>query len=249
MFYHAIFGLKLLDQRFYLGQRYQLGGQVYRVYRRDFKTLVYLARICKAYVAERSHTWLLAFRKELRFIKQSQPAAVLSFAAYAMLRSLDSTSSDYARIALWLRSFCHSKAGVGELLRAALCQPSERQLMVAATFQKIGAWAQQRELLAVLNLSPAELERATVSRRRAFADRLEQFAKNVTSAQAHLEPGRAREFSQEKSPLFIASSNSMVGKPAKPLWLIRLVLDRVGLLVSAKQSADRMPRESTNEPS
>ena len=65
-------------------------------------------------------------------------------------------------------------------------------------------------------------------------NRLESFLANVAIVEAPQEVKQQTLFVDEQ----VVYTR---GKPAKPLWLIRLVLDRIRLLVSSERSTDRLP--------
>ncbi|MEM7476920.1 MAG: hypothetical protein AAF483_18195, partial [Planctomycetota bacterium] len=208
------------EQSFACGEVYELGGTKYRIYARDYKVLSGYERICADMPSEPSSTWLLPHRKVIRFIQMRQPAAVLS------LLAISRRDPEYCKLALWLRGFCCSKVGSRELLELAVQNDAEIQLAVAATLYRIGAWAQLRMLLEETGLGEEEIGQKLSRQRREFAESLREFLKNV----------RSLEISEKHRPVFVSDSTPKTGKSAKPKWLIRLVLDRVRLLVSAKQS-------------
>ncbi|MEM7558187.1 MAG: hypothetical protein AAF394_03615 [Planctomycetota bacterium] len=205
--------------------KYRLGGRRYRLFRRDKLALSLVAEMQKTRDSN-SPSWALSFRANIRWVRNTQPAAVLTLAA---LRSEDEART---LIALWLRSFCNSKVGCRELLQLGLTNPGAIQSQVAQTLLRIGAWSQLRTLLEDGKLPEAEQVRLRkISEQRPFQKRLNRFLTHVP----HKEHTRA------EMPFFRSDTFQPQRKSLKPRWLTRMVLDRLCWLVSVRKTTDRTP--------
>lgn len=232
MFYDRRIVLK--GRRFYLGSRFRIGHRTYRLFRKDFRCLKEMRKILDAAPndGEENFSWLLAHRTKIRKILRHEPAEALT------LVSISTSDRATVRFALWLRGFQRRNVGAKQLLELARLNDSEIKYRVATTLQKIGAWAQLRELMSEPEMEQFQhsFEIPGVSSV-PFEKRMTRFIKNVAKI----------DNVERICPLYVGEDNPSSGKPAKPKWLIRLVLDRVRMLVSSKHSLDRLPKTGSEE--
>ncbi len=120
------------------------------------------------------------------------------------------------------------------MLDLAKQSPLSTQLRIARAFRHMGAWSQLREMASWPSLSSSESRFIQPKVVQDYDCRLNQYLTNV-----HANPT-----SEAGTPQFFLAESDLFGRPAKPLWLIRLVLDRIRFLVSGEQSVDRSPNLS-----
>jgi hypothetical protein len=211
---------------YYCGLRFRLGTSRYRLRRRDIMALHALQRIRQGLSSAVSPGWLLGYRQEIRCILELCPRAALSLIA-ATTRDLHTR-----KLAMWLRGLCGGTLGAPHLLQTALRLPPDQQAVFARAFQNMGAWAQLRELQQIPELVRRYPRAVRNQVSRPFSRRLARYVAHIPR----------RQTPSSTMPLIWAdSAGSSGGRPAKPLWLIRLVLDRIRWLVSAQHSVDRLP--------
>ena len=208
-----------------LDGKYRLGEKRYRLFDRDTLALSLVDQMCQAHSSD-TPNWALPFRANIRWIRNIQPAAALTLAA------LRSDNESRTLIALWLRSFCHSKVGSGEMLQLGLTNSEAIQTQVAQTLLRIGAWSQFRTLLDEGEIPETERERLRMkSEQPPFQKRLAQFLTHVPH----------KEHTRPEMPFFRSETILPQRKSLKPRWLTRLVLDRLCWLVSSQKAIDRRP--------
>lgn len=205
--------------------KYRLGEKRYRLFDRDTLALSLVDQLCLAQNSTKP-SWMLPFRANIRWVRNTQPAAALTL---AVLRSDDEVRT---LIALWLRSFCHSKVGSRELLQLGLTNPGAIQSQVAKTLLRIGAWSQLRTLLDEGQLPGREQKRL-----RARFER-PPFQKRLTRFLTHLPH---KEHTRAEMPFFHSATIQPQRKSLKPRWLTRMVLDRLCWIVSGRKTTDRTP--------
>lgn len=212
----------------FVGLTFRLGKTKFRLLKTDMKVLAALRRIRQARPPHPKLTWLLRHRQDIRRIVECRRRATLTMAALAT-RDIHTI-----RLALWLRGKCGGVLGAPELLRRAQQSHLEIQKQTARAFQKMGAWAQLRKLAENQELAEAAPRFLRQPPAKSFESRLSHYLEKV----------QPRKISTRIRPVETSFGNRHgKGKPAKPLWVIRLVLDRIRLLVSAKHSVDRLPKE------
>ena len=227
----------VLDRRVYReGCRYRLGDASVRLLKRDIRVLKQLKAIRESCKSDSSGTWLLAHRRHIRNIEHRQPQAALTLAA---IHSQDEATR---RLAIWLRGRASGKFAARELLELGKTEAASPTIVaeVARALFRIGAWCQLAELLQACRYQDLSQQYECSVAERDFYVALKRFVRHMpaTARTASISPGP-----QESMKLFVASAGNLQGKPAKPKWLIRLVLDRVHWLVSRARSVDRLPRE------
>ena len=210
----------------YEGQVFRLGDRVVKLTKDRWKAYLLFVALCRAQRRARTVYWLLRYRLHLQFL--SQPV----FRSLWNVVILECRDSQSLQVALWLRGRCGGTLGARMLAKSALWVNPRSQAEYARAFRRMGCWAQWRQLKQthLIWLAPRFFAEPG---KQAFARRLENFSRDVAS----------RPMAGESRPLQLSEGTpSMNGKPAKPTWLIRLVLDRISFHVSKKQSSDRMPK-------
>ncbi|MFN3190979.1 MAG: hypothetical protein ACE361_10690 [Aureliella sp.] len=230
---------RLHRQRLYEGQVYRLGSRSYRLFRRDIRALRLVAQVAADHERGRRNTWLLKYRGRLKELRHLAVGPALSLAATS---TQDRATCD---VALFLRSLVTGTTGANEIVELGLKNDYFVRQRAARTLFRIGAWAQLRSLVDKSPELSAMLPESEAAQRRPFEERARQFFANLKSrspADASISP-QAIDARASCCPVTVMGGNFHNGKPAKPSWLIRLVLDRVRLRVSNKRSVDRLPKQ------
>lgn len=221
------------DVSYISGTRYRLGKTMFRISGKDAKVLEILGRIRAEVPATKDPYWLLRYRPAVRWIIQKNAGPILTLVA------ANAEDPELAKLALWLRSRSGGSAGTQEILRMALANDRGLQVHAIRCLQRMRAWAQLRVLASRTTLSARDLRYLRQSRPREFSVRLQQYVEKVPEVVCARKPC---ELFSMRDPA------DLQRRPPKPTWLIRLVLDRICLLVSGKSSLDRMPKELQDYP-
>ncbi len=209
------------------GLRFRLGKTTYILSRSDARALQRLAALRKALPTDTSTTWLLRHRNWIRSIVATRPRTALTLAALA------TDDRRLIELALWLRGRCQGTVGANDLCQLALRNDLQLQRHVARCLQSMGAWAQLRILASQTDLARYYPRVVWQPPPRAFDTRMASYLAKV----------RPRTISASRRALWMPNDTIVSRRrPGKPLWLIRLVLDRVRLLVSDQTSVDRLPK-------
>ncbi|MEM8733925.1 MAG: hypothetical protein AAGG44_06880 [Planctomycetota bacterium] len=228
---------KLPGQRFFEGQVYRFGRTSYRLFHRDMRVLRLVAEIASDSDQDRRAVWLLKYRRQLKALRHLAVGPALSLAATT------TTDRRICLTALFLRSLVTGTTGANELLELGLKNDLQVRRRVAQTLFRIGAWAQLRTLLDRSPELSSVLPEAHARNRRPFEERSSQFFARLRANHSDQASIVTAEHTETCCPVFVTGGNFSDGKPAKPRWLIRLVLDRVRLRVSNKRSVDRLPKQ------
>ncbi len=214
------------------GCRYRINGKSYYLFASDREAIRRLKNIYLHLPQEPNPFWLLQFRDEIRAIVNVAPRTLLT---YVILTCPDAT---FLKLAIWMRGLCGGTFGAPLLLHIAADKPNDIQLQVARALQRMGAWAQLHEMAHWPSLSETDSRFLPPKVRPQYASRLQRFLLNVNSVTV----------GKPSSEVFLAEQAGFLrGQPAKPLWLIRLVLDRIRFLVSSEYSEDRLPKYDSIE--
>ena len=164
--------------------------------------------------ASRPQADLLEARDEFRQIIATRPLAGLALA----LHQGDGVTK---RLAIWLLGKCDARLATSLIVDYRENPDPKVRRAVARALRRLGAWSDLKWF--ELNDPDTSIQRlATVlaQRPRAFSDRLRQFAgppSQVAESQDRFE---------SRMPL-VWDANHFDGKPPKPAWLIRRILERI----------------------
>jgi hypothetical protein len=160
---------------------------------------------------------LLPYRRRVREVMHAPPRAVL---AYSAERTDDPVRR---RLAVWLRGRCRGTLGTLAFGRlwAGADLPLRKELTRA--FNRMDAWDYLRRI-EENDPVPRIRQMARQTASRPFDSRLARFVACVARSES---PGR-------EAPLFLHEEFDLAaGRPAKPPWLIRRILEHIRLLVRA----------------
>jgi hypothetical protein len=196
-------------------RKFRLNGRRHQVGADGEEALALLRTLYDAAREGRSGNWLLPFRSWIRHLQTLRARAVLSFV-------VEQTDDKTMRVlAIWLRGRLGGLVGTSTL--AAFCQDSDVQTRkeVARALVRLQAWAELREMQK-FEMHPRIRNITSTTPTRDYRQRLAEFA----SRAEHLEAPAT------KRRLFIAKEVDLrLGRPAKPIELIRAILERIHRLV------------------
>jgi hypothetical protein len=196
-------------------RKFCLNGRRQRIGFDGDEALALLVALYDAARERRSGNWLLPFRSWIRHLQTLRVRAVLSYVA-------EQTDDKTVRIlAIWLRGRLGGLVGTSTL--ATFCQDAHLQTrkVVARALVRLQAWAELREMLKQES-DPRIRNIASSTPVRSYHQRLAAFASHAE----HLETPAA------KRRLFVAKDVDLrLGRPAKPIELIRAILERIHRLV------------------
>ena len=220
------------------GLVYRIGRVAYRLGQHDLQMLELLSSLVMACEANPGHYCLLPFRGQIRAMTARRCQAIWTMVA------LTSPDPRTRKLALWLRGRCGGSIGTSQLYQLALRGNFETQRDVARALQKMGAWAQVRELAKLPQLARRAPRFLKQPPTRNFNSRLDVYLEKIPKRPIPAQQGNESDLRPDFVPATCRQGNmKSVGKPAKPAWLIRLVLDRIRFLVSGECSVDRLPKE------
>ncbi len=160
--------------------------------------------------------WLLPLRPLIREIDSLRTRTFLSYVI--------STASDsgFLRIAIWLRGRCGGYVGSSIVAKLARDRDDGIRKQVAICLRRLSAWPALRQM-ASNDPSPRIRAIANQPAIPSHSRRQSRFLENV----------EALKTSSTEMPLRIASSVTFnEGRPARPDWLIRQILNRIHALVT-----------------
>lgn len=233
-------GTQLPTERivFRKGVVFKLGGVAYRLGSHDLEMLQLLRLLVRAQTANPDLGWLLPFRDQIRAATARRCQASMTMVA------LLTPDPRERRLALWLRGRCGGSIGAWQLYQLAVRGNLETQRDVARALQKMGAWAQVRALAQLTELARRWPRFVSQPPARDFQSRLDLYLAKVPELEIPGTVVGGADLSPVCAPQACpAGTMKWGGKPAKPAWLIRLVLDRIRFLVSGECSVDRLPKE------
>ncbi len=205
-----------------LGYRYQLNGRKYRLRSSDLTALKLLQHILHQIPYEARPGWLLPLRPHIRRMKQLDPRAALTLVIAL------TANEDVRRLAVWLRGRCGGSLGTTIIFQFARAPNWRTRKVVAQCLKRMSAWSQLR-WIASTEVDPRVRRIAAVQPPREYTDRLADYCDHVPTT----------EITPASTPMFIAPHDDAVtGRPAKPKWLIRLLLHRIQKLVSGHEIRD-----------
>lgn len=221
----------------YACMRYQVAGKRFRMTNSDCAALYELQEIISNLGAGQR---LLSQRRRIQRIVELTPRAALSYLVQ------HSHSTEVRLLALWLRGLCRGYVGSNVVRDLALVSSSVMvQKHVAKSLRRLGAWPQLKVIEERTNLKDTHPGLFNPIRRELHASKLDRFlANNIT--RPTVPAGVDREKPAESPSRVVGRFCD--GRPAKPLWMIRLVLDRIRFMVSAEQSIDRLPKYTIDSP-
>jgi hypothetical protein len=184
------------------------------------KALQLLSDLCYAHRRSRRSNWLLPFRRRIRQVS-------LLDARNELLAVIETTRDPQLRLlAIWLRGRMGGIDGTSAIAwfgNNLLDGRNDFQLRkeVARALGRMGAWRELREM-AKWDSHPRIRQMASLEPTRSYTDRLATFSSHAE----HLETPAA------KRRLFVAKEVDLrLGRPAKPIEVIRAILERIHRLV------------------
>jgi hypothetical protein len=195
--------------------RYRLHGRRYRVDSAGMQTLKLLSQICDSCAACSDQNRLVRLRGQIRQVQALRSRSLLSWVAQR-------TGDPRLRLlAIWLRGRCGGSVGTSILARFATHPDLQTRKEVARALKRMGAWVQLREMAD--NDPSARVRRlATTKPARDYRQRLSDYSKHIPRVPV----------TSARHPLFVSPELGIrQGRPAKSSWFIRLILERIHLLV------------------
>jgi hypothetical protein len=199
-----------------------LQGRKYRVGEQGMRALKLIALMVEASDrGTRSPSCLLSYRARARDVVQSPPRALLVYVAEK------ATNPAVQRAAIWLRGRCRGSLGTATLARLWMSADVGLRKEITRAFKRMEAW----DYLRVIETSDPNLRIRRLANQptpRAFPVRLARFLACIKRR----EVGRS-------APLFLSDvCDPTGGRPAKPDWLIRRILEHIRWLVRAPVERD-----------
>ena len=193
--------------------RFHIGGDKYRLNRASVSALKLLGHIVEQTPDPNDIAWLLPLRETIREIERINPSGALTLV-------VDRTDNERLRyLAIWLRGRCGGTLGASTVSRF-----SDRTLRKEVTrcLKRLSAWAELRDI-AESDPDPQIRQLATRSPSKPYATRLAGFSQHIPR----------RMIARSKSELVVSPKLDVrEGRPPKPRWLIRAVLERIHQLVN-----------------
>lgn len=198
--------------------RFRLRGQQYRVGPSGVRTLKLLAEIYGACSASTNPSWPFRLRNKIRQVQALNSRSVLSYV-------VESAGDPVLRLlAIWLRGRCRGSLGTSSLALFATHPDDKIRKEVARALRRMGAWVQLREM-ADNDTSERIRRMATAEPLRPYRDRLAEFSGHF----AHFEVPSV------SFPLFVSPEVDVrQGRPPKPGWVIRVILERIHRLITGR---------------
>lgn len=197
--------------------RFRLDRGVYRLGRRGVRTIELVCQILEEAPAVEDAGWLLAHRHRVRTVERLKSKAALTL---VIARTEDER---LRRLAVWLRGRCGGALETATVSRFATSPDRALRKEVVRCLKRLSAWAELRAI-AETDPDPQIRRLATQSGSRPYANRLAGYCEGIP-----------RRLFQRPSPdVFVAPEfEAGQGRPPKPQWLIRMILDRIRRLVAA----------------
>ena len=198
-----------------IGKRRFLAGKQGEALSRFIEYLV-----CHAGKAESVH-WLIPYRTQIRDCQRDEHRALLTYIA------THTQNTSKGRLAIWLRANCGGSFGAARILRLYDNANDATKATIARTLKKMHAWS---ELSQIEHCATNSRIRNIAKPRppKEFEERIQKFARNVDTSPIATRSGK----------LVIADDLDWGGgKPPKPVWRIREILQRIHLLVRGPNHA------------
>ncbi len=207
---------------------FSFDGSRYYFSERNLNALRIISKVASVY-SSKAPLGLRQCRAHIDWIKRERPRALL---AYVIATSCN---RDVRLIATWLRGMCGGYIGANAIRDIGIATADPLlEVTCAKTLRRMRAAVQLHELGEQTRLGQERPELFEVATSKVFANRIQQFLKNV-------EQGPQPTLTKRSAELQDNTAANETGRPAKPLWLIRLVLDRISHRVSSTQAGDRIP--------
>ncbi len=196
--------------------KFLVEGRKIRLGKRGVRVLNMLANIACKKTSSSGETWLLPCRAQIRELEQ------LQHRIYLIIAAKNSRNPVLQCLAIMIRGRCHGTFGVPSIVRLYDTSDPAIRRHVVRCLKRLGAWAELRHI-AEAEMDAKIQQLATQTPGRPFEDRRKNFLEHIP--RLFFEPGQP--------PLVIAPDvDFQHGKPAKPISLIRAVLERIHKLVS-----------------
>jgi hypothetical protein len=183
--------------------------------RAGIDTLQLLSDLRVAHRRPRKSNWMLPFRERIRQVS-------LLDARNELLAVIETTRDPQLwLLAIWLRGRMGGIDGTATVAQLAGVEDFQTRKEVVRALGRMGAWRELREM-AKYDSHPRIRQLASVEPARPYGERLAAFASHAE----HLETPAA------KRRLFVAPEVDVrLGRPAKPIEVIRAILERIHRLV------------------
>lgn len=199
-----------------VGYRFRLGGKRYRLGRGGVRALRLVVQTVEQTPSHDDIAWLMPYRGHFREIERLNPRAALTLV-------IDRTDNRrQRRLAIWLRGRCGGTLGASTVARFSTSSDRALRKEVTRCLKRLSAWAEIRGIAA--NDPDSRIRKmATPSPPKPCAARIARFSRNISR---HRIVPRERQF-------FVSPNLDVTrGRPPKPRWLIRHVLERIQRVVT-----------------
>jgi hypothetical protein len=196
--------------------RFRLGGSKYRLGPGGVRALKLLAHIAEQTPNSDDIAWLVPLRGHVREIERINPRAALTLV-------VDRTVNHRLRyLAIWLRGRCGGTLGASTVSRFSTSSDRALRKEVTRCLKRLSAWAELRAI-AETDPDPQIRQLAKQSPSKPYAARLAGFSQHI----------RRRIIARSTPELVVSPELDLTqGRPAKPRWLIRMILDRIHRLIT-----------------
>lgn len=215
------------------GCRFRLGGRRYYVGSRGIRTLRLLAEFHDSWSTCADRSWPFRLRNQIRKAPTISARSVLSL---VVERTADPT---LRVLAIWLRGRCGGSLGTASLAKFSTHPDDQTRKEVARALKRMGAWVQLRPM-AECDPNPRIRRIATIQASRAYGLRLTDFSSHFPK----------REVRSVQRELVVAPELDLSqGRPPKPRWVIRGILERIHHLVGGHSRGRPSPVLRPDNPS
>lgn len=198
------------------GYRFRIGDRRFSLGSEGVRALELLAELNAKSATAAGLDWLLPLRGTIREIERLNSRAALT------LVILRAPTAHLRRLAIWLRGRSGGYLGTSNVARHGADPDPAVRKEVARCLNRMSAWADLRQM-----------ERCDPDARvrRFAAQKLHQsYEIRLRSFSSHVVP---RKVSPEETPLLVADDVDVrAGRPPKPDWMIRMILERIHRLVA-----------------